>query len=235
MASEAMVWAWQQTCKDALSKLILVRLADHSARDDDGTYGDVGAYVSWPSVRLLEESTQASQSTVHRKLAELVKAGLVRKLPRQRRNGSSASNVYVLGFSQVDTRLPVTVTPLVSTRLEPSVEPLAVKPPKERKSDIVWDALVAICGAPATRSETSDFAKTVSEIRPMIPLAVLTLDAAEATNRVRWAMDQRRKEFVRRYPDATFTHRVLRNRWNELRPSTRQERNEYPELEDGAA
>jgi HTH domain len=72
---------------------------------------------------------------------------------------------------------------------------------RERKPDPLWDALVEVVGtSPATRSECSDWGRTVKEIRAV----------GGTPDGIRF----RAKEFRRRYgPHIDLTHRVFRNAW----------------------
>jgi hypothetical protein len=160
----------------------------------------------WPGQERLAEMIGLSDRTVRTLCAELRSAGLL----ESKRRGLGRTNVYVLFGAEVGFR---SERKSASDEVDEEKKTKTPSSPSasKRRPDPVWDALVAVCGAPATKSETTDFAKTVSEIRPLIPS---TADCATITV----AIDARRREFIRRYPTATFTHRVLRNRWNELRP-----------------
>ena len=48
----------------------------------------------WPSIKTIASDMKLSRSTVKRALADLEKAGYLKKLPRYRENGSSTSNLY---------------------------------------------------------------------------------------------------------------------------------------------
>lgn len=104
-----------------------------------------------------------------------------------------------LTVSEVDDFSPVT-PPIVNHPKEPPSQ-------GKRKADPVWDALEAVSGfKPRTPSERQDFGRTVSELRPLLAEA----EDPEAELR------RRRSAFVRRWPKAHFTHRVFRNKWDEL-------------------
>lgn len=48
----------------------------------------------WPGVKTIASDMKLSRSTVKRALADLEKAGYLKKLLRYRENGSSTSNLY---------------------------------------------------------------------------------------------------------------------------------------------
>jgi hypothetical protein len=72
--------------------------------------------------------------------------------------------------------------------------------------DRLWDAVVATCGVgeAVTKSQRADIGKTVSELAAV----GATPEQVGAAKRV-WA---------RKYPNAAFTHRVLRTHWAALTP-----------------
>lgn len=216
MSLRLIVWARSQRLGDPMAKSVLAALAERAGDD----------FTCYPSVRRICEDTDISERTVREKIGKLIDLGLVKRLEKPGR-----SSVYMLRDTTPAALAPTPAAgaPPSSTKTEPSVEPLPAAPPKRvRKPDPVWDALAAVFGAPATKSETSDFAKTVNEIRPMVPEG-----ASQAT--IEWALKARRSEFLRRYPDSTCSHRVLRNRWAELRPARETSGTVYRELEDGEA
>ncbi len=48
----------------------------------------------WPGIKTIASDMKLSRSTVKRALADLEKAGYLKKLSRYRENGSSTSNLY---------------------------------------------------------------------------------------------------------------------------------------------
>lgn len=50
----------------------------------------------WPAVKTIAADLQLSSSTVKRALNDLVKAGLIEKEARYRKNGSNTSNRFIL-------------------------------------------------------------------------------------------------------------------------------------------
>jgi len=85
MSVRASTWAWRQQVKST-ERLLLVALADMA--DDHG--------VCWPSVATLAERCARSTRTVQRVLQTLASANLICCEQRQRADGSSTSNRYVL-------------------------------------------------------------------------------------------------------------------------------------------
>ena len=51
---------------------------------------------SWPGINTIAKDLSVSRSTVKRAVRDLEKAGLVRKEPHYRENGSATSNCYYL-------------------------------------------------------------------------------------------------------------------------------------------
>ena len=68
------------------AKLVYIFLKDHAGKD--GT--------CWPGINTIAAGVSLSRSTVKRALDDLVKAGLVAKESRWRKNGSHSSNLYQL-------------------------------------------------------------------------------------------------------------------------------------------
>ncbi len=50
----------------------------------------------WPGIKTIATDMHLSRSTVKRALADLEKAGYLKKQPRYRENGSSTSNLYAV-------------------------------------------------------------------------------------------------------------------------------------------
>lgn len=81
---------------------------------------------------------------------------------------------------------------------------LSVAPKKSaREQDEIWNAVVAAVGEPSTKSERSDFGKTVSELK----------DADATPEQIRGFPAWWRGHF----PDAELTHRCLRLHWGKYR------------------
>lgn len=53
-------------------------------------------YKAWPGINTIAKELSLSRSTVKRGIADLVQAGLIRKEPHCRENGSATSNRYYL-------------------------------------------------------------------------------------------------------------------------------------------
>lgn len=86
MSTYALSWARQQEAGGIGPKLLLFLLAD--AVDDDG--------YCWPGVRRLADLMECDRATVFRHLRTLEDRELVLRDPRRRRDGTQASNAYVL-------------------------------------------------------------------------------------------------------------------------------------------
>jgi len=87
MSYKAMDWAFEQDCGDAVAKLVLVTLAKHA--DDKGQ--------CFPSVSRVALLANTTPRTVHRKLNELKKAGLITVKSRGK-DGKKTSNIYTMGY-----------------------------------------------------------------------------------------------------------------------------------------
>lgn len=66
------------------AKAVYIYLKDHA--DKDG--------ACWPGINTIAAGVSLSRSTVKRALDDLVRAGLVEKASRWRKNGSLSSNLY---------------------------------------------------------------------------------------------------------------------------------------------
>ena len=203
-------WILDADIPDRAVRLFAI-LATHASAD--------GRHAT-PSKKKLAGRLRCAVSTLEVSIAALVEAGAISVRERQRGDGSQTSNEYVLHASRTPPPdQPGTPPPdqpgtkeLDPVELE---ETFAAAPqegsPKWSKAerDLVWDALVKVVGEPKTRSETSDFGRTVSELRAVIPREA----SAES---VLAAMRGRAARWRQRFPDAAFNHRVLRNHWSEL-------------------
>lgn len=99
MSIRAITWAWRQLLTST-QRFVLLALAD--AADENG--------VCWPSVSTLAERCVVSTRTVQRALQDLIVADLIHCDSRQRGDGSTTSNRYVLHLGGGDT---VTGAPVV--------------------------------------------------------------------------------------------------------------------------
>ena len=84
MSVKVMGWVWDQAEIPPLQKFTLLALADHA--DDKGD--------CWPGVSGLVEKTGLSERTIHYHLKTLEENGVLQRVPRQRDDGSIASNLY---------------------------------------------------------------------------------------------------------------------------------------------
>lgn len=212
------LFGWRGAVTDselsANAKHVALALSLHMSERGDSCF---------PSVETLAAETSRGKKTVIDAIRALETAGFL-TVRRDKSPGRGSSNRYTAIFSkrvldQLEKGSEMTPEGVKESVKKPSSATSAEKGSGSRKPDPVWDALVEVCGAPATRSETSDFAKTVNEIRKVLASHVLDQPYEALFKGMVAAADARRREFIRRYPTATFTHRVLRNRWNELRPT----------------
>ena len=137
MSLAQMALAWKAQC-GASAKLVLLALADHA--DDNGQ--------CWPGLTGVRAKCGLSESTLHRAIAELAKAGLVMITPQKRADGTQSTNLYTLQIDRVgvsnrqgegviltpqgaasDTLTPPKMTPLLNPHLEPSLPSETEKSP----------------------------------------------------------------------------------------------------------
>lgn len=87
MSIKAMVWALDLKVElTPAEKLTLVAIADHADQNN----------FCWPSHKLTAARVGVSVSTIKRCIRHMEDLGLLRRIPRNRANGSQASNGYVL-------------------------------------------------------------------------------------------------------------------------------------------
>lgn len=68
------------------AKAVYMYLKDRTGKGED----------CWPAVKTIASDMSLSRSTVKRALNDLVKAGMIEKEPRYRKNGSHTSNRFIL-------------------------------------------------------------------------------------------------------------------------------------------
>lgn len=211
MSFQAMAWASEQTTGSATRKSVLYALANHSNK-----YGRCTLLIE-----TICQEAELGPTAVKSALREMDKKFLTRT--RRRKEGGELGCYdfqLLLPETRDDQKEPTLESRGVSTpeslgvsqepgtSLEPG-KPLQAAP-AEKKRNIVWDCLVdAGFSKPATPSERGDFGKTASELRGVIP------ETASAEDIVK-AIRARKLAWEREYPDAKFTHRVLRGKWAEL-------------------
>jgi len=188
------------------AKTVYGVIKSHAWKDDSAVPGleRIGGFLG------------VTEETVRKYVKELVEAKLVKVV----RRGQGRTNQYVI--------LPLTPTNTSVLdddehrgldddaashevdEVEEDEEKDLATDKQSRKRNIVWDCLLeAGFAEPVTSSEKSDFGKTVRELRAVIPE---TATAEEIVKAIR----ARRAAWERTYPDAAFTHHVLRNKWGEL-------------------
>lgn len=87
MGHLATTWAWQQPVKGN-AKLLLLALADTA--NNEG--------VCWPGTRRVAEMVGLSERAVREQLTKLEEAGVLRREPRFRPDGSQTSNLTILNL-----------------------------------------------------------------------------------------------------------------------------------------
>jgi len=196
VSAEHVGWAFRQQGLPPTRKLVLVALADRCNKD---------TLRCDPSIRRLMEDTGLGRMTIFRALESLEEAGLIRRVERNRENGSRTSSEYrfpsvtvVRGEYQSDTGEGVTVIPPepeLRTRTEPSM-------PSTRKRNEIWDALSDIFGEPTTRPAQKSRGQICRD-----------LTEAGATAPEIYA---RAKRWSAHFDGATLTDRALVKHWDTL-------------------
>lgn len=125
MSIQAVSWALETECPSSAAKLVLVALANYADE-----YGEC-----FPSLAKLAQIAGTTRQNVSQHIKKLSEAGLVAKQERERRNGSQASNVYVLSINGCQVPLDGGKAPLdtckapldpILTVTQPSVTPNGV-------------------------------------------------------------------------------------------------------------
>lgn len=231
MSFQTMTWAVEQTTGSPTRKAVLLALAN-DANTKTG--------LCCPDIPTIAASTELSEKTVQRALGDLVTGGFIKR-NRKRRDDGTLSRYFYTFVQGTQTTPPLDSVSIDHRSESPDknlerssnqeVEPIAAAPQErftKAERDLVWDALVEACGKPMTASETTDFAKTVTELRRVIP--------RDATSeQVQQAIVVRLQRWWFLHPGVVFNHRTLRNHWTELGRGRSQQDTRPPdvELEDG--
>ena len=233
MSFKLMAWAAEQTTGSGVEKTVLMALADR-ANADTG--------LCCPSVARIVEQTEFKQTAVKNALASLVKKGYVTRHRRRRQDGSLGSYHYefqrnvttvITGTAESliddepetpngdlgtgDVSRPGTAD--VSHNLEgpnQEVNPLAADAATELFDELhvpVWETVTAIYGGPASKSERSDFAKTVIEIKEV--LAAQAERDGVPDDVAAWARAEIERRALSVEPEYR-SHHTLRNKWTQL-------------------
>ena len=88
MSWKAMDWAFEQECRDGLSKLVLITIAKHADNNSQ----------AFPSVSRIAKLSCMSSRTVHRKLSELQEDGFI-EVKNRGNDGKKTSNLYRLVYT----------------------------------------------------------------------------------------------------------------------------------------
>lgn len=160
----------------------------------------------FPSITTLEKETGLSRTTVCKHMKTLEEGEWLRRESGSK--GRSTRYTATVPGSAPDALPSAPDAPEVVKELSKDQD--LSRAARSTKPNVVWDALIEVTGFdPKTTSEKSDFGKTVRELRAIIPPQATAEDVAKA-------MRARRRAWEREYPDAAFTHRVLRGKWAEL-------------------
>jgi DNA-binding transcriptional ArsR family regulator len=195
MSSEHVGWAFRQNLP-ATRKFVLVALADRCNKD---------TLRCDPSIRRLAEDTGLDERTVSRALVALEEDGYIKKIPRQRENGSDRSNEFQFpGVTMTppprqSAPLPPGGAPPPEPELRTRKEPLAAAP---RARNEIWDMLDHMFGPAATRSEETKRGKVVSSLKR----AGATPDE----------MHRRAQNWPAWFENAALTETALESHWSKL-------------------
>lgn len=96
MSGKVVGWAFEQSCRSPVAKLILVKLADNA--NEEG--------YCWPSVALIVKHTGLSERAVRANLGSLEEDGLIRIETRMTAHRGQISNAYQLAVSRADDASP---------------------------------------------------------------------------------------------------------------------------------
>lgn len=206
-----MAWAAEQTTGSPTRKAVLLALAN-DANTKTG--------LCCPDIPTISYSTELSEKTVKRALVDLVAAGFISRTRKRRDDGTLSRYFYTFSQGTLTTSPGDSVSsdqgsesPHKNQEQSSNQETFEAAPrraPSGRPRNIVWDALVEVMGfEPKDGDGKTDFGKTVGQLRRLIP-SEATFDECVQAMRVR------RARFEQRFEGATFTHRVLRGRWDEL-------------------
>jgi len=86
MSLKAMAWAIEQDCGSPSAKVTLWSIANHADKD---------TWLAWPSQDSISKETEQSHDSVSRRIPELEKLGLVRRIP-MRYAGRRSVDLYIL-------------------------------------------------------------------------------------------------------------------------------------------
>ncbi len=174
------------------------------------------------------------RDAVRAAMAELEAAGYVRRVRERGDKGQMRTIVYVYetpsgtedglpGVGSPGVGSPGVGFPGISLTTDTNDRDSFASPPaakKQRARDPLWDAVCEAAGIDPNgmpRSQAADVGKTVRDLR----------EVGAEPEQVRVA----RREWTRRFPGATFTHRVLRTHWGQLVAAPAPARPTDPDLE----
>lgn len=180
MSIEVMSWVWKKSTATGNDKFVLLAIADNAW--DDGSN-------AWPSVTTIARKTGLGIRTVQRCIKNLEDRG---ELAVMERNGHS--NLYRVIMA--DTQSP-----------EPKPKSKEIVPvvPRAKKTDDVWDTLMAVCGV---NSETIN-----SQERGRHNKAVKALKESGATP---GEIEVRARRYAQKFPNTVMTPIALASHWSEL-------------------
>jgi hypothetical protein len=200
---EVMDEVWWSSAAKGSDLLVLLAMADNA---------DSTSRECWPSIAYLAQKTRLSERGVRYVIRRLEKLGAIVLIS----DGTGRkSNTWRI--EPVRQTLPVSEDganrqdsvrkPAVASAPEPSVEPsvatVAIAPVSAKRApDVIWDALEAELGRPATRNERGKRNNAVKQLR----------DVAASPDQVR----DRCAEYRRRWPNASLTDQALVNHWTSL-------------------
>ena len=204
MSFQAMAWASEQKTGSCTRKAVLYALANHANREGE----------CYMRIETICDEAEIGDTAARSALTHLVENLGVKRNRERRADGTLGIYHFALplpsrGEQPASPNDARPASPGDAQEPGSSSEPidLAATP---RKRNIIWDCLVdAGFSEPGTPSERSDFGKTVRELREVIPKDATALEIVKAIR-------LRKLAWERTYPDARFTHHVLRGKWSDL-------------------
>lgn len=199
MSIRWMTKVWDDQTLSGPRLLMMLALADYA--NEEG--------VCWPSLKSIQAKLRMSRTRAYDLLDQLKVGGHVVKQPDGRYQLACPENGTVpkTGLSapkssrkRENPQTPLKVEPSIRETPLPQAAGVGVQQElPSRARNVVWDALALATAAPQTKSETSDFAKTVKE---------LTQTGATPEQIAGFA-----PWWMLTFPGASLTHRCYRLHW----------------------
>lgn len=196
--------------EDVEAELVAKHLVEVGLWEETDSGYQIHDYLEYqPSAEQVNERRQKDRT--RKKSGEVESAKRAVSNPRANPRRSPAESAHVPNGIPPDSEVPQTQS---HTQPQETQEPLAAAPPKTdievrrtRKSDLVWESLLAVCGVDPTQ--------VTSTARGRYNKAAKDLRDLGATPE---AIAARGLVFRQRWPDASLTPSALASRWGECDP-----------------